>query len=184
MKVLILDGIWGNHTRWNGFARLLEKRGARAAIWRYDNSGKTGLAEAGARLAGELCREEGPFHLVGYSMGGLVVREAVRQIPAERVGRVALLNSPHAGSEFARALSLPATRDMRPGSRFLRELDRCDWPFPTLAVWCPFDLVVFPGWSARWTRARRVIRSVVPAHVWPVFSPWLHREVADFLLHG
>ena len=182
MDVWILDGIWGNHRRWQGLARHLESRGATPRIWEYDNSGRTGLGEAGACLAAELTAARHRVHLVGYSMGGLVVREAVRRAPGQSVGRVALLNSPHAGSVFARMIPLPAAREMRPGSGFLSDLDRSPWEPATLAVWCPFDLVVVPGHSARWARATKLVRSIVPAHVWPVFSPRLHREIGDFLL--
>ncbi|MFK0256151.1 esterase/lipase family protein [Streptomyces sp. NPDC090445] len=41
-----------------------------------------------------------PVHLVAHSMGGLVVREALRQAPDlwDRVGRIAFLGTPHYGS--------------------------------------------------------------------------------------
>ena len=182
MNVLILDGIWGNHSRWKRLARTLEARGANAKIWGYDNSGKTGLAENGRLLRAELRKNKSPTHLVGYSMGGLVLREALRKLETPAIGKVATINSPHEGSLFACAVDLPATRDMRPGSPFLRALAAADWPFPTLAVWCPLDLAVFPGASARWKKASLHIRSDIPAHVWPVFSPSLHRKIADFLL--
>ena len=182
-KVWIVDGIWGNHRRWSALARKLEKSGAAAEIWRYENSGFTGLETVGARLAQQILQDaDSPIHLVGYSMGGLVVREAARLCPPGKIGRVALLNSPHRGSLFAAVFPLRAARDMIPGSPFLRRLDAAPWSFPTLAVWCPWDLMVFPGNSANWPMATKNLRSDVPAHVWPVFSAHIHREVTRFLL--
>lgn len=114
-------------------------------------------------------------------MGGLVIREAARLVSSKCIGRVAFLNTPHSGSLLARFLPLRAMKEMVPGSAFLRRLDEAPWSFPTFVVWCPLDLVVVPGHSARWIKAQRIVRCDVPAHIWPVFSRRLHREIADFL---
>lgn len=181
MKTYILDGIWGSHGRWERLRRAL---GPGAVIWKYDNSGRTSLSKAGELLAAELSGAGGPFHLVGFSMGGLVVREALRLGGDLPVGRVALLHSPHAGSLVARFLPLPACREMRPGSRFLQNLAAAPWPHESLCTWCPYDLMVLPGGSGNFAKAGISLRCRVPAHVWPVFSKSLHAALREFLLHG
>ncbi|HEY5707037.1 MAG TPA: alpha/beta hydrolase [Terrimicrobiaceae bacterium] len=181
VQTLILDGIWGSHSRWERLRGRIVTEVSPCRIWRYDNSGRTSIESLGSALAWELKQINSPVNLVGYSMGGLVVREAVRQTPGLKVRRVALLNSPNYGSAAAWLLPLAACRQMRPGSAFLAQLNAAPWTYPTLVTWCPYDLMVFPGSSGRWKNASLVLRSDVPAHVWPVLSGEIHRSVAAFL---
>lgn len=184
MTTFILDGIWGWHSRWESLRLRVEESVGPCKIWHYDNTGRTSLEVLGSRLAAELAALEEPFHLVGYSMGGLVVREAMRQAPGLPLQRSVLLHAPHCGTMTALLLPLAACREMRPGSSFLRRLEAEPWERETLATWCPGDLVIVPGVSARWHKASRHIRSDVPAHAWPVVSPSLHRAVIRFLKDG
>lgn len=177
----ILDGIWGWHTRWEKLRHSLEKSGGAGHIWQYDNSGKTSLEVVAGRLVEELRSLDQPFHLVGYSMGGLVIREAMRQAPELPLKKAAFLHSPHNGSFAAHFLPLPACREMRPGSEFLKRLNAHDWSHPTLVTWCATDLVILPGYSARWARATYTVQSHIPAHAWPVLSRSIHRRVTKFL---
>lgn len=180
-ETLILDGIWGGHSRWSTLRDRIVSGIGPCRIWRYDNSGSVSLETLGNQLAGELRGATTPCNLVGFSMGGIVVREALRQDPTLHVIRIVLLHSPHAGTLTACLLPLPATREMRPGSKFLRRLDAAPWRYPTLASWCPGDLVIVPGYSARWKRAIRILRSDVPGHAWPVVSRTIHAAVVNFL---
>jgi len=178
----ILDGIWGNHDRWE---RLRKRIAGDCRIWRYDNSGKTPLHALGKELAEEISRcaaQGGAVSLVGYSLGGLVVREAVRLASAASVRRVVLIHSPHRGSETGRFLpGLPGCRDTVPGSAFLRRLDAAEWNYETLAIWCPGDLMVIPGHSAKFDRATHLLRCDIPAHAWPVVSKRHHDAIVRFL---
>ena len=180
-QTFILDGIWGSHSRWERLRSRITASVGPCTIWRYDNSGRVSIESLGAALASELKRIVTPVNLVGYSMGGLVVREALRQTPGLKVRRVALLNSPNYGSAAACLLPLSACREMRPGSAFLKQLNAAPWTYPTLATWCPYDLVVFPGSSGRWKKASIILRSDVPMHLWPVMSVEIHRSVTAFL---
>lgn len=180
-QTYILDGIWGLHFRWERLRKRITESISPCQIWRYNNSGLIPLETLGADLAAQLRSTPGPAHLIGYSMGGLVVREALRQAPGLEVGRVVLLHAPHRGSFSSHLLPLPACRDMRPGSPFLKRLDDSPWNHPTLVSWCPWDLMVLPGTSACWSKASRAVRMQVPAHNWPVFSRSLHGTIVEFL---
>jgi pimeloyl-ACP methyl ester carboxylesterase len=180
MQTVILDGIWGWHSRWEPLRRGIEAGVGPCQIWHYDSSGWVSIETLGARLAADLCALDGPFCAVGYSMGGLIVREALRQDPSLQLRSAALLNTPHGGSLVAHLLPFSACRDMRPHSPFLRRLNETPWEYPTLATWCPADLMVVPGYSARWHRATRIIRSDMPIHEWPVVSPGIRREIVAF----
>ncbi len=149
----ILDGIWGWHDRWEPMRRHIEKKVGPCRIWKYNNSGRVSLETVAAELVAELSAQGETFNLVGYSMGGLVARETIRQSPALPLHRAALLHSPHEGSLVAHLLPiLPACREMRPGSEFLRRLDAHEWARPTMVTWCAADLMVFPGKSACWKK--------------------------------
>ena len=184
MTTYILDGIWGGHSRWERLRVSIEKSIGPCRIWRYDNSGLTSIEAAGAGLREELLGTTGPLNLVGYSMGGLVIRESLREAHRLPVRRAVFLHCPHRGSLAAHAFALPACREMRPGSGFLERLDEAVWNIPTLATWCALDAVVVPGQSAQWKKASTTLQSPVPAHAWPVISPSIHKAVIRFLQNG
>jgi pimeloyl-ACP methyl ester carboxylesterase len=180
-QTLIIDGIWGSHKRWERLRSRIEKEVGPCAIWRYDNSGRISIEALASVLTEELTRINRPVNLIGYSMGGLVIREALRQKPESKVLKVALLNSPNRGSAAAYLVPLSACREMRPGSAFLRQLNAAPWKYQTLVTWCPYDLMVFPGSSGRWEKANVLLRSDMPMHLWPVFSVEIHRSIIAFL---
>jgi len=178
---LIVDGIWGWHPRWNRLRERLERETGSGRIWHYNNSGISTIESQAAELAAELRKIDRPVNLVGYSMGSLVIREAMRQSPDLPLQRAVFLHSPHRGSLISWLLPLPACREMHPGSAFLKQLNAAPWKIPTLVTWCPWDLMVFPGYSARWSGATKTLCCHVPAHAWPVVSSGIHRAVTDFL---
>jgi len=182
VETLIVDGIWGWHPRWNKLRARIENEIGPCRIWHYDNSGACTIEELGSGLAAELRRSNGPFNLVGYSMGSLVIREAIRQAPELPLQRAAFLHSPHSGSLIAWLFPLPVCLEMQPNSPFLRRLNDSPWDVPTLVTWSPWDLMVLPGYSARWSKATLTLCSHVPAHAWPVVSPGIHKAVTAFLV--
>ncbi len=182
MKTFLLDGLWGNSVRLGLMKQRLETSGVGdVEIVRYDSSGQSSLEREGSLLAERLARIGEAVNLVGYSMGGLVIRAARLADPMLRIHRAAFLNTPHQGSIIARLLPGAGFCQMRPGSAFLARLESLEWTVPTYVAWTPGDLVVVPATSARWLRASVVSRCGVPAHLWPIFCPKIHRELADFL---
>jgi triacylglycerol esterase/lipase EstA (alpha/beta hydrolase family) len=66
---------------------------------------------------------EGPVHIVGHSMGGLIARYYL-QVLGRRLDRLVCLATPHKGTVRAeRWSSLPLTREITPSSPTLRLLD-------------------------------------------------------------
>ncbi|MEL6612765.1 MAG: alpha/beta fold hydrolase [Bacteroidota bacterium] len=90
--------------------------------------------------------------LVGFSMGGLIARYYVQRLGGlGRTRRLVTISTPHGGTLWSR---LPLNRgiaQMRPGSAFLRDLDR---DIDTLAdvdmhsIWTPYDLMIVPARSS------------------------------------
>jgi triacylglycerol lipase len=94
-----------------------------------------------------------PFDLVGFSMGGLVCRYYVQRLGGvERVGRLITISAPHLGTYWAYTGGNKGSRQMRPGSEFLVELNRDARILERVkfaSIWTPLDLTIVPAWSSR-----------------------------------
>lgn len=180
---LILDGFLGRPRRWARLGRLIEHRtGAPATQFRYDSTGRQDLPALGRKLADAVARVDGPVNLVGFSMGGLVIRAAKLLEPALPVSRAVFINSPHRGTWLAHLWPLPGVRQMRPRDAFQATLAAAAWDVPTLVVYNRFDGIVVPAASTRYPMTGcEHWECPVPMHVWPVWSRSTHRRVADFL---
>ncbi len=85
-------------------ARRLQRCGFRTVLFNYHSLRRTLYANAAA-LANTVSRQpEGRVHLVGHSLGGLVILQALRDHPSLISGRIVLLGSPVNGSAVARRL--------------------------------------------------------------------------------
>jgi len=83
----------------------LGEAGFEPSVFRYPSM-QADIGEAAVALAGFLRGfGPGPVHLVGHSLGGLVVHEAVEAPGELPSGRVVLLGSPSQGSRAARAVA-------------------------------------------------------------------------------
>lgn len=133
--VLLLHGI-GLLPLWNALlARDLRRAGHRPVLnWGYPRR-SAGIAEVADGIASRLrARFPGgvpPLHLVGHSMGGLVLRKLAADGVVPAGGRLITIGSPHRGARKAelfgdlwlyRKLFGGAGQDLRPGSAFLRSL--------------------------------------------------------------
>ncbi len=179
-STVLLDGLFGAPWRLRKMQHSLQQRGlGPVRIFSYDSTGRTPI-EVLAQQFREFCGPE-PVRVVAHSMGGLVTRSAKMQFPNWELKRAAFLCVPHHGSVVARLLPFRGVRQMRPRSEFLQQLNEQEWTVPTLCVWCPGDLLVVPGASARWEKAERELRCKFPLHNWPVISASYHQSIADFL---
>jgi len=101
--VLLLPGLWNPSWTVRLLARRLASRGFRPMCYRWDTTGAT-FEESARTLHGFVSRIGAePLHLVGHSLGGLLVRALLHyhhgEVPA---GRVVTLGSPHGGCRTAR----------------------------------------------------------------------------------
>ena len=179
---IILDGIWGRPRRWEPLRAALDAHVGPAEIFHYDCSGMCTFETLAQRLVDRIREIDEPVNLIGFSMGGLVVRTARLLDPNLPVRRAAFLNSPHGGSMLAWLLPLAGVRQMRPGSELLRQLEKQNWTIPTLVVWNPLDTAVVPPRHTRWQidGATEAMCSV-PVHVWPIFSTGLRDRIVKFI---
>lgn len=181
VHTFILDGFLGRARRWERLRRTIELRGGSTSIYSYDSTGRLDLPTLGRQLSEHVRGVGGRINLVGYSMGGLVIRTARMLDPEFAFDRAVFINSPHRGTWAAHLWPLVGVRQMRPGSDLLARLADAPWDVPTLTVYNRFDGIIVPACSTRWAKGGEHFRCPVPAHVWPVWSRRVHRRVADFL---
>ncbi|SFD23349.1 Alpha/beta hydrolase family protein [Thiohalospira halophila DSM 15071] len=106
--VVLVHGLWMPGRDMALLARRLRRAGYHPEIFRYPTTRAPASAH-GAELAGFVTRlPAGEVHLVGHSLGGLVIRHALNRgidRGIDRPGRVVTLGTPHRGSSVACALA-------------------------------------------------------------------------------
>jgi len=128
---------------------IARETGAETASFSYATG--PGVVRIADRLA-ELMRELPSgirIHLVGHSVGGLVVRWFVQELGRdERVVQTISLGSPFSGTTHARYFPTQVGRDIVPGSRLLARLAagaRAGERVPHLSITATHDSVVPSG---------------------------------------
>jgi pimeloyl-ACP methyl ester carboxylesterase len=104
-SVVLVNGLWlADPALWL-LARRLRRAGFRVYTFSYP-SVRQDLRSNAARLHDFLGRVPGAsVHLVGYSLGGLVIRALFHFLPEQRPGRIVLLGSPQSGNRAAQTLA-------------------------------------------------------------------------------
>ncbi|MDQ2756801.1 MAG: alpha/beta fold hydrolase [Actinomycetota bacterium] len=154
--ILLVHGIIDNQSVFTLLRRGLRRRGF-DQVTTMNYSILTGdVRVAAARLAEQveaIVAQTGyeRIHVVGHSMGGLIARYYVTRLGGdERVHTLVTLGSPHAGTYSAYAWPGSLTRQMRPGSPLLRELELpvpgCRTRF--ICYWSDLDQVMLPQRTA------------------------------------
>lgn len=187
-RVLLVHGIGDDGRTMEHMARYLRAQGWRAStVTLTPNWGQRGLDELAGQIADHVAREFKPgekFDLVGFSMGGLVARYYVQRLGGlERVRRFVTLSTPHNGTWVAHLLRHPGVRQMRPGSAFLRDLDRDAERLAGLkftSFWTPCDAIILPPRSSEVPGARNV-KMWVAMHPLMIWEPRCLRAVAAAL---
>jgi pimeloyl-ACP methyl ester carboxylesterase len=88
--------------------RLARERSFRLQVFRYGSQDKP-LRQITAALAAAIDRLDAPqVHLIGHSLGGLVIQHCLERYPMRQRGRVVLLGAPSCGSRSAQRLARSA----------------------------------------------------------------------------
>lgn len=126
-RVILLHGIWmvGATMRW--LAGRLREEGFAPEIFGYHSilgGPQAAIPELVARLA-----QDGPAHLVGHSLGGLIAVRALAEHPDLPVARTVCLGSPLCGSGAAASLARFSLLPLYMGRSAGALLDGCaQWP--------------------------------------------------------
>jgi pimeloyl-ACP methyl ester carboxylesterase len=104
--VLYVHGLWMTGVESVWLRRRLEReRGYRLQVFRYA-SVSAPLTRIVAALRDSIAAIEAPrVHLLGHSLGGLLIQRCLERYPMAQAGRVVFLGTPAAGSRAARSLA-------------------------------------------------------------------------------
>ena len=196
VPVLVVHGIWDSEERIGTLTQGLIERGlpqTRAFTFR-PRDGSAPLSTLGQQLQREVSLLKDAYaasqvDLVGFSMGALVSRYYLQRLGgADHVRRYVSISGPHHGTLMAYGLPLDGVRDMRPGSSFLRELERHEQGatqpahnVETHVIYTPFDLTIVPARSSELPGARTTQTFPVPLHRWMIKDPRVLDHVAALL---
>ena len=103
--VVLVHGLWMTGREMRVLGGRLEESGFLVRYFRY-RSWRGGLAQAASDLRCFVDATDGEqVHLLGHSLGGVVIAKMLEEASPSRPGRVAMLGSPMGGSAAARILS-------------------------------------------------------------------------------
>jgi len=92
--VVLVHGLWMRGWVMQGLRLRLAHRGYAASTFTYPSMAHS-LDEHARRLAGRIAELQEPvIHLVGHSLGGLVILRCLREHGERRIGRVVLIGTP------------------------------------------------------------------------------------------
>jgi pimeloyl-ACP methyl ester carboxylesterase len=153
--VLLVHGFGANKSNWLFVTRYLQHAGFRRIDALNYNPLTEDVPALAARLATRVEQLQERYgvdrvHLVGHSMGGIIIRYAVQVDGLAGVGVAATISSPHGGNGFAR-YRLPfstglfeAGLQLAPDSTVMRLFRSTARPMPTrfVADYSNLDLIV------------------------------------------
>jgi pimeloyl-ACP methyl ester carboxylesterase len=199
--VVLIPGLWFPAVGLRYLGHHLGRRGYDVRYFSYP-SVRHDLRENAARLNAFLAGIEVPvIHLVGHSLGGILIRALFRFHPQQKPGRVVTLGSPHGGSVVARRKNASRAWRRLMGRGVAQMLLGVDWPAPgrdigTIAGRRSFGLGRVAGGrlpmpndglltedETRIAGATDVLALPV-SHSGMLFSPEVARAVAAFLADG
>lgn len=94
---------------------------------------------------------EKQVEIIAHSLGGIIARLAItRYRLSSFVKTLITLGTPHHGTYPARYANTGITRDIRPGSKLIKQMEKMRWPRGVRGVtlWSRNDLFVLPAESA------------------------------------
>ncbi len=102
--VVLVHGLWVQSPQLWMLGRRLGRHGFAARQFSYRSIARDFDANA-ERLRAFICEVREPVHLVGHSLGGLLILKALMEDPELPVARVVCLGAPLRGSAVARKLA-------------------------------------------------------------------------------
>ena len=162
--LLLVHGVGVNDGVWFALRRKLSRRGLGPVYTINYGPPLAGIEHFAGQLAARIeaiCAVTGAERvaLIAHSMGGLVARAYLRRFGAARVEQLITIGTPHHGSMLARTFAGRCLAQMRPGNRWLADINRDESappPVPITSIWSRHDSMVAPQASAELRCARNV----------------------------
>ena len=130
--VVLLHGLWFSGYILFVLARRLRRQGFTVHAFSYP-SVRADLGTNAERLADFLdTLDADTVHLVGHSLGGILIRALFHHYPRQKPGRIVTLGTPHGGSRVAQHLSRYAFWRWAMGKGVIKLLADAlqEWPSP------------------------------------------------------
>ncbi|WP_320664215.1 esterase/lipase family protein [Prochlorococcus sp. MIT 1223] len=158
--IIMVHGLWDKPNVFNRLVLRLESIGLRVLAPHLPHGlGNVSIKTLAEKLDNYICEtlnEDESFDIVGFSMGGLVVRYWLQRMEGtKRTRRFFSIGTPHQGTFTAQVVPswlLIGIAEMKRGSIFLKDLNRdvrMLYVVNPVSFFCFWDLMVFPGWEAR-----------------------------------
>jgi len=147
------------------------------------SAGMEPLAEQLANYIDENLEKDSQFHLLGYSMGGIVSRCYLAQLKNNnRCVSLTTLAAPHHGTQLAKAYPLKGGVELRPNSEFLNTLNNNpNSTHPnTLSIRTTLDGVIIPSKSSELPNTENLTFST-PSHPSLLISKRVAQSVLDHI---
>ena len=189
--VVLVHGLLRTPRSWITVRRHLEREGFSTGVFGYPSL-RGALEPHGRALAAELRRLDvrggcARVHLVGHSLGNLVIRAALGHDRPRNLGRVVMLVPPNRGSPVARRLA-SLLGDLFPVLRDLSDADGSAarrLAFPPMeagVIAARFDHVVAESSTHAPDEADHLL--VGASHSWLMYRPSVQRAIVAFLRTG
>lgn len=191
--VLLAHGYGHNRSGWFPIERQLRRNGFTSVHTFNYNPLVHDVPEVAARLGQrvELLKAvtgADRVHVVGHSMGGIVLRWYVQELGGDQhVGTAITIASPHQGTLAAHAWFGRTARQLQPGSWVIDRLAHGARPSSVrwVAFYSNLDMFVLPSTSALLTDPALDATNVLvkdTGHLGVLLSPTVARRVTDHLL--
>lgn len=192
--ILLIHGLVGNRAIFTLLRRSLHRRGfgkVRTYCYGLSTADVRSAAANFAEAVEQLCAQTGyeRVHVIGHSLGGLVARYYVQCLGGDqRVHTLVTMGTPHSGTLAAHLAPMKITRQLRPNSELIGELNA---PAPGLktrivAMYSDIDALVIPAAAGQLKhpdiRTRNVLIRGVGHMSFPIDNRVV-REVATTLSH-
>lgn len=153
--LIFVHGLAGNRGNFLLMSWYLRFLGRKRSYSIHFGAGQSihGMTAALARFIRRVLKATGERRvaIVAHSLGGLIARLAIRDYGlAPSVETVVTLGTPHHGTYSARYANTAITREIRPDSALIRELEKQRWPrgIRGVSFWSRSDIMILPPESA------------------------------------
>jgi triacylglycerol esterase/lipase EstA (alpha/beta hydrolase family) len=188
--ILLVPGYFSNRACFLVFVKLLRRFGG-SHTYTVDPKPMTADIRDLARQVAEKvdailsATRASRVNLVGHSMGGLIARYYVERLGgARKVNVCVTIGTPHHGSLLSRLALGTNAKQMRPGSEFLRDLNKFEHigtETKLVSIWSIFDnMTVPPTTSVLGGRAKNISLDYI-GHLSMLYSPNVARLVWENL---
>ncbi len=188
-RVVLVHGFLDTGDEFHRLRQRLENRGIECLVPKLSPSdGRGGLEHLAAGLKRDIDAAYGPeqpVSIIAFSMGGLVSRFYLQNLDGtRRCEKLITISSPHHGTLTAWLYPSKGAAQMRPGSRFLSDLDQSTsrlGRMPVISYRTRMDLMILPSGSSVWDRAVNVEHPAL-LHPLMLYSPHVLEDVTRRLL--